>query len=229
MSNEQNKDLKVSIAVIVALSVVCGIILASMTIVIVAFAVASDAVIVDRDGTMNKVRICTIVGDTVIITAKSDPSKTRDGLEGIELSPDVAFLSSGDIARIEFIAPVQPAPEQKPEKAAVTLPPVTGVYDVTVTGYKGTLAIAQKDGYLYGYIQFPGWAHGVKEPLKNIRISGGRLLFTRSVDNAKELKRVGASSLFVQNFEADILDGGRHLGGKFTNHGVKDSWDAFRR
>jgi hypothetical protein len=228
MKIPRDKEVTASLAVIVACSAAAGMILSFIVIVLASMIFSTTALITERGGMMYKVRICALFGDCAVITARSDPSKTAEALAGVELSPDLMLYFTDEIVRIEFEQPASAAVTDKKDEPGVSLA-VIGAYNVTLAGFKGTLSIWTKDGYVGGYIQFPQWAKGVKEPLKNLRVTGDRITFTRSVENAEEQKRVGSPTFYVQNFEGSILNGGRRLKGRFTNHGVKESWDAERR
>ena len=228
MKIPRDREMTVSLALLIACSAAAGMILTFILVVVAVNVFSTSAIITERGGLMYKVRICALAGDCLVITARSDPSKTAEGLADIAMTPDVMFYFPDEIARIEFDVPAAaPASEKKDEPGRSLA--VIGVYDVTLSGFKGTLSLWANEGVLYGYIQFPQWAKGAKEPLKKLRVSGEKISFIRSVESAEEQKRVGAPGFFVQKFEGTVTNGGKRLYGRFTNRGVKESWDATRR
>lgn len=228
MKIPRDREMTVSLALLIACSAAAGMIFSFILIVLAVTVFSTSAIITERGGLMYKVRICALAGNCLVITARSDPSKTSEGLANVEMTPDVMFYFPDELARIEFDVPEAATAPVTKEEPGRTLA-VIGVYDVTLSGFKGTLSLWANEGVLYGYIQFPQWAKGVKEPLKKLRVTGDRITFIRSVESAEEQKKVGSPGFFVQNFEGTITGGGKRLYGRFTNRGVRESWDATRR
>jgi hypothetical protein len=193
----------------------------------------SEAYIFEKGGSVFRARF-SVVGDHIIITSRSAPEKDIKDALGSPLETGFSIISTDSISTIEFKYNVSP-PEEEPHlvldqnKKKSGPFTVSGTYSVNVSGHRGTMVIiSRKVGY-EGYIQFPNWAKGVREPMKKIRVHGNSISFTRSVETAAEQNRVGAPNLFVQNFAGDISDGGKTIKGFFTNHGGKELWEAVRK
>jgi len=223
----KDRNVVASVAVIVVASFSAGIILSFIAVLIISFFSSTSAILTDRSGRIFKVKVCGIIGDMVIISEKSDPSKTKEGIDSLECTPDLSVYDSSEIVTLEFAAPV--AAENAKTEETLSRVSVVGVYSIQVTGFRGILSLYQKDGCFFGYMQFPQWAKGEKEILKNLRVAGRRVSFVRSVQTYAEQKRVGAPTFFVQDFDGEILDGGRKIKGFYTNHGVKEPWDGERK
>jgi hypothetical protein len=165
-----------------------------------------------------------IIGNKIICLKGSSIYPSRDIASKIEekkFSP--AILSLNDYVLIEILHKTETVEtEKKGEIEGI----YTGVYQVVVTGHTGFLYLTSKDGYLYGSIQFPKWANGVYEPLKNVYFSKGKINFTRSVTDAMELKRIGANSYFVQQYSGEFSADGSIIKGYYVKDGTNHIWQA---
>jgi len=104
-----------------------------------------------------------------------------------------------------------------------------GSYKIQLQGYIGKLRLYKNKDKISGTVRFPDWANGKTEYLKNIRISGDRISFTRSANTDAEVRRLGASSYFTQRFTGRYTHGGRYIKGYLTNHRKeRHQWDAER-
>ncbi len=101
-----------------------------------------------------------------------------------------------------------------------------GTYAVNASGHRGYLLIQYKNDRLYGTIRFPKWAKGAYEPCKGIRITGNRIYFTRSVTSVRELRRVGATTYFTQQYSGTYYNNGKYIKGFYLRDGGKFMWEA---
>jgi hypothetical protein len=83
-------------------------------------------------------------------------------------------------------------------------------------------------GSLYGTIRFPDWGRGATEYLRNVRIVGGKIYFTRSATTAKEIRRLGTTSYFTQEYSGEYFRSGNFIRGYYTVQGARKSWEAFK-
>jgi hypothetical protein len=104
-----------------------------------------------------------------------------------------------------------------------------GRFKIQLQGYTGKLRLYKNKDKISGTVQFPDWANGKVEYLKNIRISGDRISFTMSATTDAEVRRLGASSYFTQRFYGRYSEGGRYIKGHLINHRKeRHQWDAER-
>jgi len=80
-----------------------------------------------------------------------------------------------------------------------------------------------------GTMRFPKWGNGVNEHLRSLEIKGKEIRFVRSVTTAREMKRVGAPSMFVQRYRGEFGADGKSISGHFLRDGTRYSWSARRR
>ncbi|MCU0849017.1 MAG: hypothetical protein MUD12_14110 [Spirochaetes bacterium] len=153
-----------------------------------------------------------------------DPAVYNTKKEAVEsaggnFTPRAAFLDN--VAEIEIIQVSDAKDSGLPGN-------VLGVYQINATGHKGYLYLNRKDGSLFGYVRFPGWAKGSYEPLKKLYISGDKISFTRSVYTREELKKVGSPGYFRQDYQGNFQNNGSAIKGFYIKDGGRYLWDAKR-
>jgi hypothetical protein len=217
----------------IVFAVIAGMIIASILSLIFILTHGSEAYIFAKDGSVFRAHF-SIVGNHIIITSRSAPEKDIKNALNSPLAAGISIISADSVTSIEFMHNTTPTEEEPhlvldPNKKKSGPFTVLGTYTVNVSGHRGKMVIISQKGGFEGYIQFPNWAKGMREPMKKIKIHGNTISFTRSVETAAEQKRVGAPNLFVQNFAGEISDGGKTIKGFFTNHGGKEIWEAVRK
>ncbi len=150
------------------------------------------------------------------------------------LDYDISFSTEKieEIDSIHYILRQQKNEEPDPE---VTKAPkenydtnIFGTYHIFLSGHEGTLYIKYKNGRIYGGVQFPNWANGVYEPLKDVKLKNGELTFTRSATTLKDIRRIGISSYFTQTYTGRLYPKTAEIKGFFTNSGARQSWHAVK-
>ncbi len=165
-----------------------------------------------------------ITGNKILCLKGSSVYQTREtALKSEETNYTPAVLNVTDYILIEIITR-----HEEIAKDGEIHGKYLGVYQVIVTGHPGYLYLSSKDGQLYGSIQFPKWANGVYEPLKNVYFSKGKINFTRSVTTPQEMKRVGANNYFVQQYSGDYSENGKIIKGFYIKDGTSQLWEAIR-
>jgi hypothetical protein len=188
---------------------------------------SNDYIITYKDDRVVRGKKLFICGDTVICMKGSVEDKDKSKLpERMESVYSLSILSLKELRLIEI--------EQPDDEAEVTVGgPVDikylGNFKIQLQGYTGKLRLYKNKEKISGTVRFPDWANGKVEYLKNIRISGDRISFTRSATTEAEVRRLGASSRFTQRFTGRYSDGGRYIKGYLVNHRKeRHQWDAAR-
>ncbi len=183
------------------------------------------AVIKKTEGNYYNARHVVLAGSSVICRQSRTIHKSRkSAFSAGEEKYSLSVIPIAEIISIEFII------EEEDEPVAVNIPSkYLGTYTVNVSGHKGYLYLAVKNGRLHGGFRFPRWAKGVYEPLKRLRIHNGKISFIRSVTSAKELRRVGANTYFTQHFYGKFKNEGKLIEGSYMHRGVKNPWQAFKK
>jgi len=153
--------------------------------------------------------------DTAVYNTKREAVESAAG----KFTPRAVFLDG--ISEIEII-------QFSDVKDSGLQANVLGVYQINATGHKGYLYLNRKDGALFGYVRFPGWAKGSYEPLKKLYISGNKISFTRSVYTRDELKKVGSPGYFRQDYQGSFQNNGSEIKGFYIKDGGRYLWDAKR-
>lgn len=202
-----------------------GILLFLLAIpVTLAFRAPYRVLVKDMNGSFFNARSLLVIGDTMFCMRGKAIHATRDAaIENSGEGHAPALLRVHECSLIEII------PEtQEPAAAGGIGARYLGLYKVSVVGHQGYLFLAEKDGVLYGSIRFPQWANGVNEPLRNVRFENGAISFTRSVTDPRELRRVGASTYFVQQYAGRYRADGNAISGFYLKDGAKMLWEATR-
>lgn len=184
-----------------------------------------SALIVDSDSRFYQGKKIFLVGNTLLCIRDRESYKTRGQALGV-LDPDyrLALIPVQRVKRIEII------PETPDDDRDISGIPgkFIGGYRIVASGHKGILNLFISKGKLYGSVKFPQWGNGVWESLKYIRISNNRINFTRSITTAKELRRIGAGSYFVQRYSGTYAQNGKVIKGIYTVRGTRNQWEAVR-
>ena len=207
-------------------AVVTGILLVIVILFITAVLSKYEAVIKDTDGKFYHARALFIAGsalvcrrDTTVYTTKSNAREGKD---------TTSMFSLFIMKNIEFIEifstreePIAGLPSRQ-----LGLNDYMGDFSVNAAGNQGSLSLRAGKGFIYGTIQFPNWGKGATEYLKNVRIVNGQIYFTRSATTQEEIRRLGASASFVQEYSGEYFRSGNLIKGYYTVYGERKLWDA---
>jgi hypothetical protein len=166
-----------------------------------------------------------LMGNTLICIRDRGSYKTRrEALEVLDPDYRLALIPVHKVKRIEII------PESPDDDQDISGIPgkFIGGYRIVASGHKGILNLFVSKGKLYGSVKFPEWGKGVWEYLKYIRISNNRITFTRSITTAKELRRIGAQSYFIQRYSGTYSQNGKVIKGIYTVRSTRNQWEAVR-
>ncbi|TAL34436.1 MAG: hypothetical protein EPN93_11985 [Spirochaetes bacterium] len=191
-------------------------------------ATARRAVVLDGNGKYFRARIVWS-GAGLFIALRADTlyDDRAKAVEAPEEGGSPSFAALRRIALIEFL----PEPvETTGDDATPPGEPINyfGQFAVNAAGNQGVLLIWQQDGAAYGTIRFPGWGRGVAEPLKGLVLSGRTIRFVRSAGTADELRYVGGSAYFVQEYYGEYRGGGTEIVGFYVVQGQRKQWEAYR-
>lgn len=218
---EESKKRKTLIAIIPALI----ILLCILVPVIMTSVTSHEYIITNKDDLVFRGRKLFICGDTLICMRGNVEEGEKSKLPGAEqTSYNISILPLKDIRLIE-LEPGEDEPEII-EEGPVDIRQL-GSYKIQLQGYTGKLRLYRGKDKITGTVQFPDWANGKVEYLKNIKISGDRISFTRSAPTDAEVRRLGANSRFTQRFNGKYSGGGRYIKGFLINQRKeRHQWDA---
>jgi hypothetical protein len=221
MTEEKKKDRK---KLIYCISLAAAVLIIFPCIITV---FSSYTVIVeDRDGNYYRAKNILILGNSMI--SRRDPEssvKKSDALKAEPASYSLSYRSMMEIRNIEII----PGPDEDSEIEGIVDSRYLGRYNVIVQGHSGVLYLREKDGKLYGSMRFPKWGKGAVEYLRRVRISYGKIRFTRSANSSKEIKRLGANYYFTHRFYGTYSKSGKKIEGYFINdRKEKHLWEGSR-
>jgi len=174
-----------------------------------------------------------LIGNFVIILRAGESFDSRDKSLGSDSPPlNPGFYRIGNLSAIEFNF----AAEEKKnglnqgssDKWSMSLKDYIGEYKINAAGNNGYLFLGVKGGVVYGSVRFPNWGRGVIEPLKNVRIANGAIWFTRSAVSSAEMKALGITAPFVQEYQGSYVHSGNKIKGTYSVQNVKKDWEAIR-
>lgn len=188
-----------------------------------------EAIIKERSGGYYRARSLFIAG-TLFICTRDSMTFTSRSLAAASPA-DKRGLSIMSLNSVEFIEIIPGTEDEGPRLGSwhPALKDYIGDYTVNAAGNHGYLSLRASGSAIYGTIRFPDWGRGATEYLKNVRIVKGKLYFTRSVTTAQELKRLGASAYFLQQYSGDYYKSGNLIRGFYVVHGERKAWEANKK
>lgn len=105
----------------------------------------------------------------------------------------------------------------------------TGLFEVTMSGYRGEIFIGVADGVFYGTIKFFNWGNGVPQPLKDLRVNEEKVYFVRSITTREEIDKYGGTATFRQEFYGIFSKDKKLIGGYYRYAGTQDNWEAVKK
>lgn len=202
-----------------------GLALAIVIVLVMTVSSRQKVLVKDMAGNYYRARSVIIVGPVVVYSR--DPAGYPNRKAAIESASEERKLSVVSLKSIAFIE-IMAAPDEGEGLAAWKpgLKDFIGDYVVNAAGNHGYLSLRASGGSVYGTIRFPGWGRGATEYLKGVRISGGTIYFIRSVTTPQEMKRLGASAYFTQQYTGEYFQSGRLIKGYYTVYGQRKQWEA---
>lgn len=202
-----------------------GIALTILVVLITTVSMRQNVMIKDAAGNFYQARSLIVAGRMMLCSR--DPSNYPTKKAALDSAIEERKLSAVSMKNIAFIE-IMSSPEEGEGLGAWQpgLKDFIGDYVVNAAGNHGYLSLRASGGYVYGTIRFPDWGRGATEYLKGVRIAGGKIYFTRSVTTAQELKRVGGSAYFTQQYSGEYFRSGSLIRGFYTVQGARKPWEA---
>lgn len=223
MENTSTPDAKRIRALGITLAIGIALTLAVL-IVLMVFA-GYDVIVKDSSG-YYRARSLFIAGNLFFCSRDEASYRTRkEALESEAAGTDLSFISMKQVQYIEFMWKEGETGPALGEWHA-TLKDYIGDYQMNAAGNRGFLSLRASGSYVYGTVRFPDWGRGATERLKNVRIVGGKIYFTRSVTTPAELRKVGGNAYFVQHYTGEYFQSGRMIKGFYTVYGARKQWEA---
>lgn len=210
-----------------AIPLAIGIALSLAVLIIMILSAGYDVLVKDASG-YYRARSLFIAGNVFFCSRDeaSYPTK-KQAVDSLAAGTDLSFIS---MKQVEFIEIVWRGDETGPALGEwqATLKDYIGDYQMNAAGNRGFLSLRASGSYVYGTVRFPDWGRGATEYLKNVRIAGGKIYFTRSATTAQELRRIGGNASFVQQYSGEYLQSGRMIRGFYTVYGARKTWEAVK-
>lgn len=105
----------------------------------------------------------------------------------------------------------------------------TGVFALTMSGYKGEITIESLDGKLTGTIKFYNWGNGVSQPVNDLRITDNKIYFKRMIKTREDLIKYGGTAYFEQDFYGIFSEDKKMIKGYYRYSGTQDGWEAVKK
>jgi len=227
--NEPNEASQVRTrrAFTILLPLLGGMALAVLAVLIMTVSARQNVLVKDTDGNFYRARSLIVAGP--IVLCSRDPADYPNRKAALESAAEERNLSAVSMKRIAFIE-IMAAPDEGEGLGAWQpgLKDLVGDYVVNAAGNRGYLSLRASGGVVYGTIRFPDWGRGATEYLKGVRIAGTKIYFTRSVTTPQELKRMGASAYFTQQYSGEYFQSGKLIRGFYTVQGQRKQWEARR-
>jgi hypothetical protein len=228
------KKKKVTKIVSILLLVLCGIITMITVIAVMVILYGGKAIVKTEDARFFRAEKILLVGNIALMNRKSESFDSRDkALDAENLSFYPELYNIKNLASIEFN---YSADDKKSEvqnqgssdKWNISLKDYLGEYKINAAGNNGFLHLGVKGGVVYGSVRFPNWGRGVIEPLKNVRITNGAIRFTRSAITSAEMKNLGITVPFTQDYAGTYIHSGNSIKGTYSVQGSRKEWEAIR-
>ncbi len=212
----------------VILILLAGITIALGVIIYMASSAKYDVLIKENNGSYYRAQALVVAGDALI--CRRDPGNFPTKKEAVESKETGRKLSYISMKQIETIQIMSPQEESGPSLQAwqPLLKDYVGDYTVNAAGNRGFMSLRAGGGGLYGTIRFPEWGRGTTEYLKNVRIVGGKIYFTRSATTPYEIKKLGTNKYFIQNYSGEYFRSGSYIRGTYSVQGEMKSWEAVK-
>ncbi len=105
----------------------------------------------------------------------------------------------------------------------------TGVFELTMSGYKGEMIIEYSEEKLSGTIKFFNWGNGTPQPLTDLRITENKIYFKRIIRTKEDLVNYGGTAYFEQDFYGIFSEDKKKIKGYYRYAGTQDGWKADKK
>lgn len=105
----------------------------------------------------------------------------------------------------------------------------SGVFDVSMSGYKGELFIGIADGRFYATIKFFNWGNGTPQPVTDLKITEDKIYFKRIIKTKEDLIKYGGTAFFDQDFYGIFTADKKTIKGYYRYIGTQDNWEAIKK
>jgi hypothetical protein len=211
---------------IIIICLAMGIILPVAVIILITALSKYDVLVKETSGSFYRARGLFVAGNLgICVRTTASFATKKQALDSGEPATNLSFISMNQVEAIEVLI-------GRDEKGQVlpgwqpTLKDYIGNYTINAAGNHGYMALRASGGYIYGTIRFPEWGKGATEYLKNVKIVSGKIYFTRSATTQQEIRRLGASSYFVQYYSGEYFRSGNYIRGYYMVKEEKKSWEA---
>lgn len=104
----------------------------------------------------------------------------------------------------------------------------SGVFDVSMSGYKGELFIGISEGRFYATIKFFNWGNGTPQPVTDLKITEDKIYFKRAIKTKEDLVKYGGTAYFDQDFYGIFTADKKTIKGYYRYIGTQDNWEAIK-
>ncbi len=215
LENRQKRTYKTTICILTAL-----ILLPAIT----ALLTSREAVIRNTEGKFYSIRLLASSGSYALCLKAVRIHITKKEALADKMNRGLAVISLSTVDTIEFKRNGELSKETQG-----TPMHWEGAYRINAAGHQGYLYLRQSKTGPMGTLRFPKWGAGANEHLRSLEIKGKTIRFVRSVTTDREMKRVGAPSMFVQRYRGEFSADGKSISGRFHRDGTEYSWTARRR
>jgi len=229
----ENKKRKGKILMVSGL-LAAGVLIASVAFITIAFFSGREGVVRTEDSGYFRANNIILIGNFAFMLRSSEISDRREkALDSESPLLHPVFYRLKNIAVIEFSAVPEakknePSNQGSSDKWSISLKDYLGEYKINAAGNNGFLYLGVKGGVVYGSVRFPNWGRGMIEPLKNVKISNGVIKFTRSAVTPSEMKTLGITAPFVQDYQGTYIHSGNSIKGTYSVQGTRKEWEALR-
>jgi len=105
----------------------------------------------------------------------------------------------------------------------------SGLFDISMSGYRGEIFIGTADNKFYGTIKFFNWGNGVPQPLIDLKVHEDKIYFKRQITTKEELAKYGGTAFFEQEFYGIFSADRKIIKGYYRYLGTQDSWQAYKK
>lgn len=104
-----------------------------------------------------------------------------------------------------------------------------GLFDVSMSGYKGELFIGITDGKFYATIKFYNWGNGTPQPVTDLKVTDDKIYFKRVINTKEDLLKYGGTAFFEQDFYGIFTSDKKTIKGYYRYIGTQDNWEAIKK
>ena len=202
---------------------VAGIVLAGICLVMCMFLFSRPFLVSFTSGDFSRGTSVIVAVDRALLHIDTKTFKTRElALKSDMSSCGWSIRSLSEIRLLEFMEP-----EEEEDEPADLEHPYAGTWKIDAEGNPGYIFLAYRNNRYEGSIRFPQYAYGVIEPMRNLVITGQKITFIRSAYTSAELKRLGISVPFKQQYSGWFNKAGTYVKGEYIIPGSIRNWSGY--